>query len=87
MELKTSDSLKDIYTTNFIDYLVPYNDGSEEKMKTLNMFAALKLSKYDSNNISQFVHKIFWKHKKDIPKSVQNKVDNTVKLLRYLKIH
>lgn len=85
--LNAVESLNGIYATNLADYLIPYNDGSEEKMKTLNIFNALELSKNDSSNIPQFVHNIFWKHKKDIPKSAQNKVDNTVKLLRYLKIH
>lgn len=79
--------LQGLYSDFFSEYLIPFNDGEEKKMKTLNLYTALKLSKDDSSDISQFVHNIFWKHKKDIPKSVQNKVDNTIKLLRYLKNH
>ena len=62
-------------------YLIPFKDGeSEEYILDLEIN-----SKKYKKDIRQAVLDGFWKHKKDIPISAHEKIDNTEKFIRFLE--
>lgn len=63
-------------------YLVSMKDDIEEKLYVLTPSPCTTPIVGD---LRQYVLASFWKHHKDIPQAVRNKVDNTEQYLRFLK--
>ena len=66
-----------------VPYLVPLKGGLSQKMFVLP--PSLERIKFQNPDIRQIVAESFWKHNKDIPPNVLDKLDNTENLLRFMK--
>lgn len=84
-EINAVDSIKN--NPFFCRYLVPYKTRGEIVDAMLNVAVPLpgEATNYLDGDIRQIVHECFWKHGKDIPISVTEKIENTEKFIRFLK--
>ncbi len=64
------------------NYLAPLKDGSEMKLVHANWLSYLTVREGFKKDAEGYVLSAFWAHQKDCPKSVDQKVHNTVKVMR-----
>lgn len=71
----------------FIQYLIPFVNGSEAKRYVLNWLVQEDRAKqiFEKPSLRSLVLQKFWEHGKDIGKDVDPKVDNTIKSMEFLR--
>jgi hypothetical protein len=67
-------------------YLVPRKGKASCMEEILNVAATYPHERKWDGDIRQLVHECFWKHEKNIGEDVSDKIENTEKLLRFLKM-
>ena len=71
-----------------VPYLVPLNNGKEQRLMTVRWGHPLLLSvSQGTRTIRQMVLDAFLAHNKDVPASVRSKIDNTEVYLAHLLLH
>lgn len=75
----------------YFSYLTPLRNGAEKRLIVINWLHYLKEvgGRYEevAKDIESFVWKSFWAHSKECSQSVDQKVANTTKLLRKMKLN
>jgi hypothetical protein len=66
-----------------VDFLVPMKGNREEKLFCLCPLRRREIGTSILNDIAGLVHGSFWYHQKDVPASVDAKINNTIKFWRY----
>lgn len=76
-------SMGELHDTLYYKYAVPYSGNRYENGYVLNV-AAFK--GYHEQDVRQAVHESFWKHNKDLGTGVQEKIEQTERYLRFLRM-
>jgi hypothetical protein len=80
------EKLADVFSNIIVEYLMPMKGLITERLYTIN-FAFLEAPPFLSleGDERKLVSDCFWKHNKDIPPGIYDKLNNTEMLLRFLK--
>ena len=66
-----------------VEFLAPLKDGREVKMLCLCPLRRREIGTEVCRDIAGMVHRAFWQHQKDVPASVDMKINNTIKFWRF----
>jgi len=83
-EQDTLKRRKKLHDHILVEYMVPYKDGSDKLLSTINNLYRKKDLPQD---VRQYVLESCWKHNKDLRQSDMSKADKTEQFIRFLITH